>query len=273
MGNTEEKKVRDSGYDRLVEMMTRLRGKDGCPWDKIQTLRTLQPFVLEEACELIDAMAEEDAEKISEEIGDLMFEAVFVTQVCSEKFGFDMKDVVDGIYEKMMRRHPHIFGDREAGRPSEVLKQWHEIKAEEKKRRKISAEDSVLGHIPNDLPALHKAQKVQRKASRVGFDWDDASDVWGKVDEEILEIRETMDSDDKEATEEEFGDLLFAVVNAARFSGVDAEMALRNAVKKFMRRFKEMETKLTDGGIPLEKYTLEEMDAEWDRVKEREKND
>ncbi len=251
--------------------MAVLRGIEGCPWDKVQTLKSLQPYVLEEACELIDAMEEGDPEKIMEEIGDLIFEAVFVTRVCSEEYGFDMRDVIDAIHEKMMQRHPHIFGDSKVGKPSEVLKQWHEMKAEEKKRR-TEHEKSALGHIPSHLPALHKAQKVQRKAARVGFDWTEASDVFDKVEEEFKELRTSIAENCKKAVEEEFGDLLFAVVNSARFVGVDAETALRAAISKFIRRFKEVEAGLTRDGTPLEQYTLDEMDAEWDRVKVREKD-
>jgi len=262
--------MRRSGFDRLVKMMSVLRGEDGCPWDKVQTLASLQPFLLEETCELIDAMEERDAEKIREEIGDLLFEVVFIAQVCREQYGFDMHDVVDAIYEKMTRRHPHIFGDAKAHKPSEVLKQWHEIKAEEKKRRK-QEEKSALGHIPSRLPALHKAQKIQRKASRVGFDWTDVRDVLNKVEEEFKELRQSLEKNHKKGIEEEFGDLFFAMVNAARFAGIDAEMALRNAIRKFIRRFRKVETELTKGGVPLEKYTLDEMDAEWDKVKKKEK--
>jgi MazG family protein len=274
MDNTEreipDETPRKSGFDRLVQMMAALRGTDGCPWDKVQTLSTLQPYVLEEACELIDAMEERNPAKIMEELGDLIFETVFVTQVCRENCGFDMRDVIDAIHEKMIRRHPHIFGSAEVDKPSEVLRQWHEIKADEKRRRREN-ETSVLGHIPTSLPALHKAQKVQRKASRVGFDWTESKDVLNKVEEEFRELRDILGSGDKKRIEEEFGDLFFALVNAARFSGVDAEAALRNAVRKFMRRFKQLEVNLTKEGVPLEKYTLEQMDAEWDRVKTREK--
>lgn len=265
-----EKNLRQSGFDRLVKMMSVLRGEDGCPWDKVQTLKTLQPFLLEEACELIDAMEERDAEKIREEIGDLLFEIVFIAQVCREEYGFDMRDIIDAIYEKMTRRHPHIFGEAKAHKPSEVLKQWHEIKAEEKKQRK-QEEKSALGHIPSRLSALHKAQKVQRKASHVGFDWADVRDVLNKVEEEFKELRQSLEKNHKKGIEEEFGDLFFAMVNAARFAGVDAEMALRNAIRKFVRRFRKVEMELTKGGVPLEKFTLDEMDAEWDKVKRKEK--
>lgn len=268
--NSPEKPMRESGFDRLVKLMAVLRGGDGCAWDKLQTLKSLQPYVLEEACELIDAMEDGDSEKLKEELGDLIFETVFVAQVCSEEFRFDMCDVIDTINEKMVRRHPHIFGETSAGTPSEVLKQWHEIKAEEKKKKEES-EASVLDRIPSHLPALHKAQKVQRKVARVGFDWTDASDVLNKVEEEFRELRASIQSGKKEAVEEELGDLLFAMVNVARFMGVDAESALRSAVKKFCRRFREIEANLTQEGVPLEKYALEEMDAEWDRIKLREK--
>jgi len=261
---------RASEFDRLLALMARLRGKEGCPWDKVQTLKTLQPYVLEEACELVDALEDGEPDHIREEIGDLIFETVFVSQICSEEYGFDMRDVIDAIHEKMIGRHPHIFGDARAGKPSEVLKQWHEIKADEKKRRKKEA-DSALGHIPTNLPALRKAQKVQRKAARTGFDWTDPKDVPDKVQEECCELRLSITDGDKRATEEEFGDLFFALVNAARFAGVDAETALSNAIKKFMRRFREVEVNLTEGGVPLEQFTLEEMDAEWDHVKDREK--
>ncbi len=266
----EDNVPRASEFDRLVRLMSKLRGREGCPWDKVQTLKSLQPYVLEEACELIGAIEDEDAARIVEEIGDLMFEAVFVTQVCSETYGFDMRDVIDTIHEKMVRRHPHIFGDSKVGSPSEVLRQWHEIKAAEKNQR-TQQEKSVLGHIPKHLPALHKAQKVQRKAARVGFDWTRSTDVFNKVEEEFRELRASFEAGDKKATEEEFGDLLFAVVNAARFMGVDAETALRAAIEKFTRRFKKVEAELTRNGAPLEQYTLDEMDAEWGRVKAREK--
>ncbi len=266
----EDNVPRASEFDRLVRLMSKLRGREGCPWDKVQTLKSLQPYVLEEACELIGAIEDEDAARIVEEIGDLIFEAVFITQVCSETYGFDMRDVIDTIHEKMVRRHPHIFGDSKVGSPSEVLRQWHEIKAAEKNQR-TQQEKSVLGHIPKHLPALHKAQKVQRKAARVGFDWTRSTDVFNKVEEEFRELRASFEARDKKATEEEFGDLLFAVVNAARFMGVDAETALRAAIEKFTRRFKKVEAELTRNGAPLEQYTLDEMDAEWGRVKAREK--
>jgi MazG family protein len=257
------------GFDELVALVATLRGEGGCPWDREQTLQSLSKYLVEEAYELVDAVADDATDEIKEELGDLLFLVLFFAQIAREQGRFDIASAIARTHDKMVRRHPHVFGDARARNADEVLTHWHGIKA-----RENAAEDgspaSAIGHIPRHLPALLKAQKIQRNVARVGFDWGRAEDVLGKAEEEVRELREAVRSGDREAITAELGDILFSIANLARFLGFESEEALERTNRKFARRFREMETRLTASGRPLTDHTLEEMDAEWERIKRSE---
>jgi len=253
-------------FNKLVELMATLRGEGGCAWDREQTLRSLPKYLIEEAYELVDAVADDDTDSIEEEVGDLFFLLLFFAQIGREEGRFDVFGAIERTYHKMVRRHPHVFGDASARNANEVLAHWHGIKAHEYTDEN-GKPPSAIGNIPRHLPALFKAQKIQRNVSRVGFDWGKAEEVLAKAEEELGELREAIRSGDKHALAEELGDLLFSIANFARFLNVESEEALEQTNKKFIRRFQEMEAKLTASGRPLTDYTLEEMDAEWERAK------
>ncbi len=254
------------GFSELVELVATLRGENGCPWDREQTLRDLPKYLVEEAYELVDAVADDDTDSIEEELGDLLFLVLFFAQIAREEGRFDVFSAIARIYHKMVRRHPHVFGDATARDAEEVLTHWHGIKAGEKSGGD-GPPPSAIGNIPRHLPALLKAQKIQRNVSRVGFDWGRAEDVLAKTDEELRELREALDSGDRHALAEELGDFLFSIANLARFLDVESEEALEQTNRKFTRRFQQMEAALTASGRPLTEFTLEEMDAEWERAK------
>jgi len=254
------------GFDQLVELVATLRGDGGCPWDREQTLQSLSKYLVEEAYELVDAVADDDTDSIEEELGDLLFLVLFFAQIAREEGRFDAGSTIARAYEKMVRRHPHVFGDASARDAEQVLAHWHGIKARENAGEDGSA-PSALGNIPRHLPALLKAQKIQRNVARVGFDWGRADDVLAKAEEEVGELREAVRGGDPGAVTGELGDILFSIANLARFLGIESEEALEQTNRKFARRFREMEARLTASGRPLADHTLEEMDAEWDRVK------
>jgi MazG family protein len=251
---------------RLLGIMARLRGPGGCPWDREQTLESLKSNLVEETYEVVDAIEGGDREQLCEELGDLLLQIVFQSQICSEEGAFDFQDVAGAISEKLVRRHPHIFGDGAAETAEQVTRNWEKIKKAEKGK----GHHSVLAGVPRSMPALPRAHQVQRKAARVGFDWDDINDVVAKVHEELDEVKAEIASGDREAVKAELGDLLFSVVNLCRFGACDPEEALKGTVEKFTRRFQYVEEHFHDAGKDLDACSLEEMDAVWREAKSRE---
>ena len=252
-----------SPIERLRWVLKALRAPDGCPWDREQTLKDIEPCLQEECYELLDAMAGDDLEHHREELGDVLLQVLFQCDIREEegKFGFD--DVVTALADKLIRRHPHVFGSVDAKDTEQALRNWERIKQTERKSPKASALDGV----PAALPALLKAQRTQHKAAKVGFDWKGAEGPDGKLDEEIAELRAAMKEGRQEHVSEELGDALFTLVNLARHLHVDAESALRAATEKFAKRFKAVEQRVRASGREMGKLTLEELDAEWDAVK------
>ncbi len=258
--------------DRLVEIMRILRSPEGCPWDREQTVSSLRPFVLEEAYEVIDAIDAHDTMALRDELGDFVFEAVFVAQLCSEDGQFTLADALASAADKLVRRHPHVFDideEQHAGRETkssaDVKRRWEEIKAAEQQSAGQPAR--LLGGLPTGLPALLKAYRMGRRAATVGFDWERSDAVIEKVEEELGELREAMVGGGSAAVEEELGDLLFAVANLGRHLGVDPEGALRQANHKFLTRFTEIERRFQARGHPLRDATIDEMETEWQQVK------
>ncbi|MFW6389687.1 MAG: nucleoside triphosphate pyrophosphohydrolase [Halanaerobiales bacterium] len=228
--------------ERLVKIMETLRGPDGCPWDKEQDYYSLQPYILEEAYEVIETLQQENIEDLKEELGDLLLQVVFEAQIGREKKDFNLVDIIININEKLIRRHPHVFADKKIDKVKEVLTTWEEIKNEEKKDQKSS--NSILEEVSNHLPALIESYEIQKKAAEVGFDWEEVEQVIKKVDEENQELKEAIKENDREQIENEIGDLLFAVVNLTRFFEINPEIALVSSILKFKKRFKYIEKKL-----------------------------
>ena len=255
--------------DELIEVMATLRAPGGCPWDREQTHQSLVPYMIEEAYEAIEAVERGDFDELKAELGDVLLQVVFHAQMAKEAGRWDIRDVAAAIVAKLKARHPHVFNDTEVDSAAEVLRNWEEIKRRE---RKAQGKESMLEGLPNHLPALRKASRVQEKVSRVGFDWDDADEVAAKVDEELAEFRAACASGDRDKVEDELGDLFFALVNLARFLHVDPEDALRRTVAKFIRRFQFIERNLDDQGKTPQEASLGEMDALWERAKEDERN-
>ncbi len=262
MNTTEVKSV--SLLHDLVELMRKLRSNDGCPWDKEQSHASLKPHLVEETYEVIDAIDSGDPAKIKEELADLFFHIIFHCQIAKEKGEFDIESIMALCLDKMTRRHPHVFGDATANTQEEVIRQWEEIKKKEKgyEERKF-----VVDGLPKHLPALQKAQKLQKKVSKVGFDWKDIRDVIAKIDEELEEVKDAIQRNKPEHIEEEVGDLLFSVVNLSRFLKLDTENVLHKTIYKFVERFKKVEMELAALGKDIEKCSLEEMDALWNKAK------
>ncbi|HXL04357.1 MAG TPA: nucleoside triphosphate pyrophosphohydrolase [Bacillota bacterium] len=260
---------RDMSY--LVEIMRRLRAEDGCPWDRKQTHRSLRTYLIEEAYEVIQAIDDEDDEALCEELGDVLLQVVFHSEIARECGKFDIADVIEGIVKKLIRRHPHVFGDVKAEDSETVLRNWERIK--QKEHAESGDEEgrvSILHNVAGAMPALMRAVKVQAKASRVGFDWPDIEGALSKVNEELAELKEARLAKDVNAIEEEVGDVLFAMVNVARFLKVDPEIALGKAVDKFIARFQYIENKVERSNRHLEEMTLEEMDMLWEESKKTE---
>jgi MazG family protein len=259
-------------FRRLVDIMECLLDPQGCPWDREQTHRSLRPYVIEEACEVVDAIDSGDDGELRSELGDLALQIVFHAALARRRGAFDVDGVYEAICAKLIRRHPHVFGDASAGDASEVLKRWEEIKRAEKSAPGDRPR-SALDGVPRALPALARAARIQEKARRVNFDWDSLEPVLAKVREEIaeLEAERLAARPDHEALEDEFGDLLFALVNLARFLELDPEAALHRACGKFTRRFHAMEARLAAGGRQPQECTLEQLDALWNEVKAEEK--
>lgn len=246
-------------FTRLVEIMARLRAPDGCPWDREQTFDTIKPYLLEETYEVLQAIDDRDWKELADELGDLLLQVVFFSQMAAEAGHFNVNDAIEAINSKLIRRHPHVFGDGDAKTSDEVLKKWDEIKATEKVRPK-----GLLAGIPRALPALVEGDKIARKAAGAGFDWPNVDQVFDKLREELGELDDARKTGKQEDIEGEIGDLLFVVVNLARFMKVDPEQALRKTNTKFRRRFAHVEDGL---GKPLKDATLEEMEALWQAAK------
>lgn len=252
-----------SPFERLRWVLKALRAPDGCPWDREQTLQSIQPCLQEECYELLSAMVGDDLANHKEELGDVLLQVLFQADIREDQGDFTFDEVVNTLADKLIRRHPHVFGDIDAKDTEAVLRNWEQIKQTEHKTPKTSALDGV----PEALPALLKAQRTQHKAAKVGFDWQDAEGPNAKLDEEIAELRAAIKSGDSEAIAEEYGDVLFSFVNLARFIHVDAESALRAATTKFSRRFRAVEARVKASGKEMKDLTLAELDAIWDAVK------
>jgi XTP/dITP diphosphohydrolase len=244
----------------LVKIMDELR--EQCPWDKKQTIQTLRPLTIEETYELADAITMNDWKGVKEELGDIMLHLLFYAKIGSEQQQFTLQEVLEGISAKLIHRHPHIYGDVKVQDEEEVKRNWEKLKMKEGKK-------SVLGGVPTSLPAIVKATRIQEKAKQVGFEWDNKEDVWKKVQEEMEELQEAIQTKTQEDIEEEFGDVLFSLANYARFLQVDAEGALEKTNKKFIRRFQEMESIALASGKELTTMSLDEMDQIWNQVKQQ----
>ncbi len=245
---------------RLVEIMDELREK--CPWDKKQTVQSLRQMTIEETYELAGAITENDWKGIKEELGDLLLHIVFYSKIGAEQGQFTLEEVIHGISEKLVARHPHIYGDVKVNNEEDVKKNWEKLKLKEGKK-------SVLGGVPLALPATIKAMRLQEKARQVGFEWENKEQVWQKVEEEMAELKEVIAEGNQDKIEAEFGDLVFSLVNYARFLRIDAENALERTNKKFIHRFSQMEQKALSSGKDLNEMTLEEMDNIWNSIKQQ----
>lgn len=254
----------DRAFSRLTELMARLRSPGGCPWDRKQTPDSLKPFLIEECYEVIDAIEEGDAKKVKEELGDLLFQIVFHARIAEEEGLFTLSEVAAAIHEKMVRRHPHVFGDARVSSDREVLANWEEIKRREKGHEERR---SVLEGVPRTLPSLLRAHRLQERAARVGFDWPHLQEALPKLDEEVAEFKTSLQAGDRESIEEELGDVLFMLVNLSRFLNVDPEQALRKTISKFIHRFRHIEEHAANAGRELGDMTLEEMEALWQASK------
>jgi tetrapyrrole methylase family protein/MazG family protein len=249
------------GFADLVAIMARLRGKNGCPWDRRQTKEDLKPFLIEETYEILEALDRDDDQGLQEELGDLLFHIIFMARIAEEEGAFDIDDVIYGIAGKMLRRHPHVFGGPPVAGAHEVEVNWAKLKAAEKPR------GALMQGLPPHLPALMRAYRLTQRASQVGFDWEHKDQVWAKLEEELKEFQEAVREDKKEALREELGDILFTLVNLARFIGVDPEDALRRVTNKFAARFTYIEQRLHKQGKTLQEASLAEMDALWEESK------
>lgn len=249
---------------RLKEIASILRAENGCPWDREQNFASLKPYLIEEAYEVIDAIDKGDMKDFREELGDLLYQVYAHAQIADEQSLFNVEDVAQGIVDKLIRRHPHVFGDEEISDSKGVKDRWENIKKGEKGGRR-----SVLEGIPRHLPALTMAYRVQEKVSHVGFDWEKIDDAVKKIDEELNEFKEAVTNDSNEMMKEEAGDILFSIVNVLRFRGIDPEDALRGTVNKFMKRFGYIESTSAEQGKDIRSMTLEEMDNLWNESKKK----
>ena len=257
-------------FAELLDVMAQLRGDNGCPWDKEQNHASLRAFLLEESHELLDALDKGQSVQIREELGDLLHQIIFHCQIATESGAFTAEDVVRDLKDKMIRRHPHVFSDKALPDSDAVLKQWAKIKAHEKDGE---TPNSALGNLPKSMPGLARAQTITERASKVGFDWPDIAPVWGKVEEELAELKTAASSGDKQRTGEELGDLLFSLVNLSRFLGLQSEDMLTQAIERFIKRFSHIERRLRDEGKDPTISSLEAMDRLWDEAKALERNE
>jgi len=255
-------------FSDLLQVMERLRAENGCPWDREQTHESLKIYMIEETYEVLEALDSGDMGKFCNELGDLLLQIVFHAQIAKENGVFDINDVTTEICQKLISRHTHIFGDAKADTAEQVLENWEAIK---KKEKQIESQTGVLKDVPSNLPALMRSYKVQQKAAQVGFDWDNIEDVFGKVDEEIQELRDVYRSKNVERITDELGDALFALVNLSRFLRIQPELALTGTVSKFIRRFEYIEQQSAKEGKKLEDMSLAEMDVLWNEAKVKER--
>ncbi len=258
----------EKGFKELVELMSKLRGPGGCPWDGEQTHDSLKPYLIEETYEVIEAIDEGSPEMLKEELGDLLLQVVFHSELARERGEFDISDVMEGLINKLVSRHPHVFGDAEAKSAEDVLTQWYKLKAEEKK---VKERDSVLAGVPPHLPSLQRAHKISQKAARVGFEWGHIDQVFEKVKEEIMEFEQAVEKNSPEEMESELGDILFSLVNVGRFLEVNPEEALRKTISRFIKRFRYIEESLAQKGKDFKDTSLQEMDQLWNEAKSLEK--
>ncbi|MFQ5681825.1 MAG: nucleoside triphosphate pyrophosphohydrolase [Candidatus Binatia bacterium] len=258
------------GFGDLVEVMARLRGKQGCPWDKEQTHISLKPFLLEETYELLDTIESGNSKELAEELGDVLHQIVFHCQIATEKGQFTAEEVVGNLVAKMKRRHPHVFSDRRLSDPEAVLQEWARVKAEENRTQKSA---SALGNLPRAMPALARAQTLTERASLLGFDWPDIDQVLDKLDEEFFELKTAISSSDKDRISEEIGDVLFSLVNLCRFINLNAEDALTSCIDRFLGRFSHIEKRIRERGGTLRDASLEEMDSLWEEAKKIERQE
>ncbi|TET55274.1 MAG: nucleoside triphosphate pyrophosphohydrolase [Actinobacteria bacterium] len=256
-------------FQQLIDIMAKLRGPDGCPWDKEQTADTIKGHLIEEAYEVVEAINKKDYKELKEELGDLLLQIVFHSQIAKEENKFELKDVIEAINEKLIRRHPHIFAGKEVKGTDEVLKHWEEIKKEERRGTKKEKKVSYLDGVPLGLPALSYSHRLQTKAARVGFDWERAADIVEKLDEEVAEFKEALQRKDYSLVEHEIADLLFTLVNLARKLDVDSESALINVANIFSERFRKMEEFSRKDGKDFAKLSLDEKEELWQKAKER----
>lgn len=254
--------MRKEAFGRLLEIMDRLRVE--CPWDKKQTVDSLRSLTIEEVYELSDAIEDKNMDEVKKELGDIMMHIVFYSKIASETNSFDISDVINSVCDKLVYRHPHVFSNTEINSVSDVEKNWEKLKLKEKGRDK-----RVLGGVPRTLPSLIKAQRIQDKARGVGFDWKEKEMVWDKVDEEFGEFKDEMKKGDLEKSEEELGDVLFSIVNAARLYGLNPDDALEKTNKKFIKRFSYIEDKAIENNRTVNELSLEEMDKYWEESKKK----
>jgi MazG family protein len=278
MGAANEKDDKDektgSKFERLVDIMSTLRGPNGCPWDRQQDFNSLKPMLVEEVYEVLEAVDNKDFDGLSEELGDLLLHVLFNSHLAKEAGEFDINTVIQKISDKLVRRHPHVFGNESASTPEEVIKNWESIKAQEKAEKlknRTAEERSLLEGIPSKLPALHEAHQISSRAARVGFDWPTIEGIFRKLDEEVRELRDVIaagsDEQQRERLEDEVGDMFFVMVNIARYLKIDSESALKRANRKFKNRFRYMEGQLAKQGRNPEQSSLAELEALWQQAK------
>ena len=262
---------KDKNFNKLIELMATLRSPEGCPWDREQTIDSLTPYVIEEAYEVVEAIETSKGiptNDLKDELGDLLFQVIFLARLTEEEGSFDISDVIDAIIEKMTRRHPHVFSDSEVKDSDEVLKNWDVIK---KSEANASTRSGLLDGIPEALPSLLRAMKVSKKVAKTGFDWKEAEQAMDKVFEEIEEFKVSLIENDQDGIEEEMGDILFTLVNVSRFVRVDPEKALRRTTRKFIDRFHYIERTIINDKRSLDETSIEEMEELWERAKEEER--
>ncbi len=253
-------------FRKLIEIVDTLMGENGCPWDNVQTRESLKPYLVEETYEVLEALDTNDPDQIKDELGDLLYQILFHSKISSKNNEFDIKDVLDNLKEKMVRRHPHVFKEGQINTPDQVIERWEEIKKEEKTH---SNHPSILDSVPKQLPSLLKAQKLQKKAAKEGFDWDEISDVFDKLDEEIAEFKSAVLEGKDTNIQSELGDILFVLVNIAKFKKIDAEEALRSTNNKFIKRFQYIEQEVAKQGKTLKETSLEDMERYWQNAKKQ----
>jgi tetrapyrrole methylase family protein/MazG family protein len=252
-------------FDDLVSIMAKLRGAGGCPWDRRQTKATLKPFLIEETYEILETLDAGDDEGLREELGDLLFHIIFMARIAQEEGAFNIYDVIQTVSEKMIRRHPHVFGRSQVSSHHEVEVNWANLKAKENPNR------SLMAGVPRYLPALMRAYQLTKRASKVGFDWEDKNQVWCKLEEELREFKDALQDRTLPKVKDELGDILFTMVNLARFIGIDPEDALRTATDRFVERFNYIEKRLQEEGKGPQEASLAEMDALWEESKKEKK--